>query len=66
MTKDNYNYPNISDKLICCLKRDYPNILPENQLNDFELGRLIGQQDIIKKLVLEKQYNEEERLLDEE
>ena len=30
MTKENYNYPNIEDKLIDCLVRDYPNILPEN------------------------------------
>lgn len=66
MTKENYNYPNIEDKLITCLIRDYPNILPENQLNDFELGRLIGQQDIIKRLKSEKKYNEEERFLDEE
>ena len=66
MTKENYNYPNIADKLIDCLVRDYPNILPENKLDDFELGRLIGQQDIIKRLKSEKKYNEEERFLDEE
>lgn len=66
MTKENYNYPNIEDKLIACLIRDYPNTLPENKLDDFELGRLIGQQDIIKRLKSEKKYNEEERFLDEE
>lgn len=57
MTKDNYNYPNISDKLIRCLKRDYPNILPENQLNDFELGRLIGQEILQKVLFQINQKN---------
>lgn len=58
----NYNYPLISDKLIESLQRDFPNKLPTKQLNDFEIGRLIGQQDIINKLIVEKEYNEEEKL----
>ena len=66
MTMENYNYPIIEDKLIDCLKRDYPNCLPEDLLTDFELGRLIGQQDVIKKLIAEKQYNEEERIFNGE
>ena len=28
----------------------FPDILPPNQVSEFELGRLIGQQDVIKSL----------------
>lgn len=52
-------YPPISDKLIECLERDYPNTLPRTYKDSFELGVLIGQQEIIDKLKVEKSYNEE-------
>lgn len=51
-------YPTISNKLINRLKRDYPDILPTGYISEFELGRLIGKQDIIKKLEHEKEYSE--------
>lgn len=51
-------YPIISNKLIKRLKEDYPNKLPDKQVSDFELGRLVGRQDIIDKLVHEKEYSE--------
>ena len=52
------DYPNISDKLIECLTRDYPDVLPRKFKDSFELGILIGQQQIIDKLKVEKSYNE--------
>ena len=52
-------YPPISDKLIESLERDFPNILPTNYIDSYELGILIGQQNIINKLKIEKLYNEE-------
>lgn len=51
-------YPIISDCLIEKLRRDFPNILPEKEISQFELGRLIGRQDVIGKLVTEKEYQE--------
>lgn len=52
-------YPAISDKLIECLERDYPDKLPRSFKDSYELGILIGQQQIIDKLRIEKAYNEE-------
>lgn len=52
------DYPIISDKLIECLTRDYPDVLPRKFKDSFELGILIGQQQIIDKLKVEKNYNE--------
>ena len=52
-------YPSISDKLIECLERDFKDILPRTYKTEFELGILIGQQQVIDKLKIEKQYNEE-------
>lgn len=52
-------YPPISDKLIKCLERDFKDILPRTYKTEFELGILIGQQQVIDKLKIEKQYNEE-------
>ena len=53
------DYPAISDKLIECLERDFPNVLPKTYVDNYELGVLIGQQQIISKLKHEKAYNEE-------
>lgn len=53
------NYPPISDKLIQSLESDFPNKLPTNYIDSYELGVLIGQQNIINKLKIEKLYNEE-------
>lgn len=59
MKKEN-NYPNISNKLLECLIRDFPNELPNHYVNDFQLGVLIGQQQVIDKLKTEKKFNEED------
>ena len=52
------NYPYISDELIYKLKQDFPNELPKNEVTPFELGRLIGQQQVIEKLTVEQQITE--------
>lgn len=52
-------YPKISDKLIECLKRDFPDSLPRKYQDSYELGILIGQQLVIDKLKAEKSYNED-------
>lgn len=57
------DYPLISDKLIDCLVRDFPDKLPRNFKDMYELGILIGQQQVIDKLKAEKQYNETKDLL---
>lgn len=44
------DYPLISDKLIDCLVRDFPDRLPRNFKDMYELGILIGQQQVIDKL----------------
>lgn len=46
-------YPEFSLKLIEKLMDDFPDKLPDKQVSDFELGKLIGQQNIIKKLRFE-------------
>lgn len=56
--KKEYDYPVISDKLIECLSRDFPDKLPREYVDNYELGILVGQQQIIDKLKAEKQYNE--------
>jgi len=58
MGQNNYNYPKISNRLIECLERDFPDKLPRNYQDKFELGVLIGQQQVIDKLKSEKHYNE--------
>lgn len=50
--KDSY-YPEFSNKLIEKLIDDFPNKLPDKQISEYELGFLIGQQSIIKKLKFE-------------
>lgn len=62
---DKNNYPAISDELINVLKRDFPNQLPQKEISLFELGRLLGQQNVVDKLIFEKEYNEK-RLIEEE
>jgi hypothetical protein len=61
----NQTYPKISTKLIECLERDFPNQLPKDYVDKYELGVLIGQQKVIDKLKLEKAYNEQDVLSDE-
>lgn len=53
------NYPIITDELIDCLKRDFPDKLPRYYLNKFQLGIRIGQQLVIDKLIHEKSLNED-------
>ena len=58
-TTSNYlDYPEISDKLIECLERDFPNKLPRQKISEYELGVLVGRMDVIDKLKVEKDYNE--------
>ena len=54
------NYPIISDKLIECLERDFPDKIPRKQLSDYEFGRLVGNQEVIDKLKAEKRFSEED------
>lgn len=51
-------YPQISDLLIEVLERDFPNKLPKDYIDKYELGVLIGQQQVIDKLKTEKEYQE--------
>jgi len=39
------------EEVIEVLISKYPNGLPKNHVSDFELGRLIGQQDVIRFLI---------------
>jgi hypothetical protein len=52
------DYPIIDDLLIECLQRDFPDKLPNTYVNDFQLGVLLGQQNVIEKLITEKMYQE--------
>ena len=60
MSKSNTikEYPQISDLLIEVLERDFPDKLPRVYKDNYELGILIGQQQVIDKLKTEKQYQE--------
>lgn len=58
-------YPTISDKLIEALNTDFPNELPKEYVTEFELGILLGQRQVIDKLICEKEYNEKESEEDE-
>lgn len=58
----NLKYPVISNKLIQCLERDFPDKLPRKYQDSYELGILIGQQMIIDKLKYEKNFNEKDSL----
>lgn len=53
------DYPLITDNLIEVLERDFPDVLPRTYRDKFELGVLVGQQQVIDKLKLEKVYQEE-------
>ena len=61
-----YDYPIISDKLIECLERDFPDKLPRTYKDNYELGILTGQQQVIDKLKCEKKFNEEKDLKEDE
>ena len=47
------DYPYISDELLNRLIKDNPNTLPTTPLSDFELGKLIGKQELITKFQVE-------------
>ena len=59
MKKEKPRYPLIEDYLIQVLKEDFPDKLPEKEIDKFELGFLIGQQSVIKKLEFECREQEE-------
>ena len=52
-------YPFIPDKLIECLRADFPNVLPRKFIDAYELGILVGQQQVIDKLTAEKSFMNE-------
>lgn len=52
------SYPFVSDELIMKLKDDFPNQLPKKEITPFELGKLVGQQEVIDKLIVEQQITE--------
>ncbi len=53
-------YPYISGSLIKCLKNDFQDKLPRKFTDAYELGVLVGQQQVIDKLVLEKRFKDKE------
>ena len=57
---ENLDYPFINESLIKTLMRDFPDVLPENELTYFEIGRLVGRQDVIKKLRAEFNKQQED------
>ena len=66
-TSHNYQqtkYPSISDELIRSLQTDYPNTIPLHYVDDYEQGKLVGQQEVINKLIAEKDFNEKEAIDD--
>lgn len=65
-TYSKYDYPEISDKLIECLDRDFPDTIPRIQLSEFAYGMLVGAMKVIDKLKLEKEYNEKLNMKDSE
>ena len=52
-------YPFIPDRLIECLRADFPDVLPRKCIDAYELGILIGQQQVIDKLAAEKSFMNE-------
>lgn len=52
------SYPFISDELIRKLQDDFPNQLPKTEVSPFELGKRVGQQEVIEKLIVEQQITE--------
>lgn len=64
MAKENFNYPSISNKLIECLDRDFPDKLPRTYKDNYELGILVGQQQVIDKLKTEKAFNENNKIFE--
>lgn len=58
-------YPYISDRLIQCLQHDFEDKLPRKYKDSYELGILIGQQQVIDKLIMEKNFREEQELIKE-
>lgn len=52
------SYPDVSDLLIRKLQDDFPNKLPKCEITPYELGRLVGQQEVIEKLIVEQQITE--------
>lgn len=52
------SYPFISDELIRKLQEDFPNQLPKTEISSFELGKRVGNQEVIDKLIVEQQITE--------
>ena len=59
MSKTKRTYPPISEMLLKSLNRDFPDVLPRKLLSEFELGRLVGQQEVIDKLKSEAEERED-------
>lgn len=63
------NYPPISEILIKCLDRDFPDKIPRKEINLYTLGILVGQQQVIDKLkflVYEREMSNSDSLNDTE
>ncbi len=58
MKQKDFEFPTISKKLIECLKEVFPDNLPTNYVDSYELGVLVGQQNVIRKLEAEKLYQD--------
>lgn len=58
MNEKQLNYPPVSDILIQCLNRDFPDKIPRKEITLYELGFLAGQQSIIDKLKFEAKEDE--------
>lgn len=44
------------EELLTTIESKYKNILPSNKVDEFELGRLVGQQDVIKEIYKTIEY----------
>lgn len=55
-------FPTINKKLIQVLKEIYPDKIPQRYVDSYELGILVGQQQVIQKLEAEREYQERESL----
>ena len=59
MSDKKLKYPYISEILIQCLLRDYPNTLPMKELSPYEQGIFTGQQMVRNKLKFEMDESED-------
>lgn len=56
---ENQYYPYIPNEVLEYLKQAYPSTLPMYELKAFDLGKLVGQQEVIQHLSEVKKWSEE-------